>query len=163
MILYHGSNVIVEQPKLIQQNRFLDFGYGFYTTTNKEQAVSFAEKVYRRKKCGGEHVSIYQLDEEKALSECNVLRFESPDEKWLDFVSENRSGNYEGEEYDIIYGPVANDDVYTTFTLYQAGVITKEQTLEALKIKKLYDQLVFATEKSLTYLKYSGTIFEGDR
>lgn len=36
MILYHGSNVVVEQPKLIEQNRFLDFGYGFYTTTNKE-------------------------------------------------------------------------------------------------------------------------------
>ena len=39
MILYHGSNIVVAQPKLIQQNRFLDFGYGFYTTTNKEQAI----------------------------------------------------------------------------------------------------------------------------
>ena len=35
MILYHGSNVIVEKPILVEQNRFLDFGYGFYTTTNK--------------------------------------------------------------------------------------------------------------------------------
>ena len=34
MILYHGSNVIVEHPKLVKQNRFLDFGFGFYTTTN---------------------------------------------------------------------------------------------------------------------------------
>lgn len=34
------------------------------------------------------------------------------------------------KEYDIIYGLVANDDVYTTFTLYQAGVLTKEQTLD---------------------------------
>ena len=33
---------------------------------------------------------------------------------------------------------VANDDVYTTFTLYSAGVLNKAQTLEALKIKKLY-------------------------
>lgn len=39
MILYHGSNVVVEQPRLVEQNRFLDFGYGFYTTTNKEQAL----------------------------------------------------------------------------------------------------------------------------
>lgn len=36
MILYHGSNVIVSEPKLVQQNRFLDFGVGFYTTTNKK-------------------------------------------------------------------------------------------------------------------------------
>lgn len=32
MLLYHGSNVVVSEPKLIQQNRFLDFGFGFYTT-----------------------------------------------------------------------------------------------------------------------------------
>ena len=40
--------LVVAQPKLIQQNRFLDFGYGFYTTTNKEQAISFADKVFRK-------------------------------------------------------------------------------------------------------------------
>lgn len=44
MILYHGSNMIVEEPKLIEQNRFLDFGFGFYTTTNKAQAENFAKK-----------------------------------------------------------------------------------------------------------------------
>ena len=27
-----------------------------------------------------------------------------------------------GKQYDFIYGPVANDDVYTTFTLYTASV-----------------------------------------
>lgn len=58
-------------------------------------------------------VSIYELDEEKAFAECSVLRFESADEAWLDFVSENRAGNYEGKVYDFIFGPVANDDVYT--------------------------------------------------
>ena len=41
MILFHGSNVEETKPKLIQQNRYLDFGFGFYTTLNKEQAVSF--------------------------------------------------------------------------------------------------------------------------
>lgn len=70
------------------------------------------------------------------------------------FVSDNRSGNYKGEEYDFIFGPVANDDVYTTFTLYTAGALTKEQTLEALKIKKLYNQLVLTYEKALSYLKF---------
>ena len=48
MILYHGSNLIIKEPRLIKQNRFLDFGFGFYTTTNKAQAISFAEKVFRR-------------------------------------------------------------------------------------------------------------------
>ena len=52
MILYHGSNVAVSEPKLIQSNRFLDFGFGFYTTTNKEQALRFADKVSARRKEG---------------------------------------------------------------------------------------------------------------
>ena len=86
------------------------------------------------------------------------MRFEIANEAWLDFVSENRSGNYEGKAYDFIFGPVANDDVYTTFTLYTAGVLTKEQTLEALKIKNLYNQLVLTSEKALSYLKFIGTV-----
>lgn len=162
MILYHGSNLIIEKPGLIAQNRFLDFGFGFYTTTNKIQAISFAEKVYKRKKEGTKQVSIFEIDEDRIFEECKVLRFESPDEAWLDFVAQNRSGNYDGESYDIVYGPVANDDVYTTFTLYQSGVLTKEQTLQTLKIKKLYDQMVFATDKSLTFLRFIGTVSEGE-
>lgn len=162
MIIYHGSNLVVEKPKLIAQNRYLDFGYGFYTTTNKVQAISFADKVYKRKNEGSRQVSIYEIDEEKLFAECSVLRFDDPNEAWLDFVAENRSGNYEGEDYDVVYGPVANDDVYTTFTLYQSGAISKEQTLETLKIKKLYDQMVFTTEKALSFLKFVGTIPEED-
>ena len=160
MIVYHGSNLVVDKPKLITQNRFLDFGYGFYTTTNKVQAISFAEKVYKRKNDGAKQVSIYEVDEDKIFEQCSVLRFDSANEEWLDFVSQNRNGNYEGKEYDIIYGPVANDDVYTTFTLYQAGALTKEQTIETLKIKKLYDQMVFTSEKALSFLKFVGTVPE---
>ena len=160
MILYHGSNVIVDQPELIQQNRFLDFGFGFYTTTNKNQAVSFADKVTKRRRTGQKMVSIYKIDEAAAFSECSILRFDKPDEAWLDFVSNQRSGNYEGEAYDFIFGPVANDDVYRTFALYTAGVLTKEQTLEQLKIRKLYDQLVLTSEKALSYLHFIGTVPE---
>ena len=158
MILYHGSNVLVSEPKLIEQNRFLDFGFGFYTTTNKTQAIGFADKVTKRRKEGDKAVSVYEIDEARAFRECSVLRFDSANEAWLDFVSEHRSGNYTGKAYDFIFGPGANDDVYTTFTLYSAGVLTKEQTLEALKIKKLYNQLVLSSEKALSYLKFIGTV-----
>ncbi len=158
MILYHGSNLIVSKPKLVIQNRFLDFGYGFYTTTNKLQAISFANKVTRRRKEGTPTVSVYEIDEVKAFTECSVLRFDAPDEDWLDFVSDNRSGKYMGKSYDFIYGPVADDDVYTTFTLYSAGVLTKQQTIEALRVKKLYNQLVLSSEKALQFLKFIGTV-----
>ena len=149
MILYHGSNVIVDQPKLIRQNRYLDFGFGFYTTTNREQAVNFAQKVTDRRKMGEATLNIYSVNEAVAFQECKVLQFDSPDEAWLDFVAANRQGTYQGEKYDLIYGAVANDDVYRTIALYMTGVLDKEQTLSSLKIRKLFNQLVFATEKSL--------------
>ena len=156
MILYHGSNVIVDQPKLMRQNRYLDFGFGFYTTTNREQAVNFAQKVTDRRKMGEATLNIYSVNEAVAFQECKVLQFDSPDEAWLDFVAANRQGTYQGEKYDLIYGAVANDDVYRTIALYMTGVLDKEQTLSSLKIRKLFNQLVFATEKSLQYLKFEG-------
>ena len=156
MILYHGSNVIVDQPKLIRQNRYLDFGFGFYTTTNREQAVNFAQKVTDRRKMGEATLNIYSVNEAVAFQECKVLQFDSPDEAWLDFVAANRQGTYQGEKYDLIYGAVANDDVYRTIALYMTGVLDKEQTLSSLKIRKLFNQLVFATEKSLQDLKFEG-------
>ena len=84
------------------------------------------------------------------------FRKTSRDEAWLDFVAENRQGTYQGKQHDLIYGAVANDDVYRTITLYMTGVLDKEQTLAALKIRKLFNQLVFATEKSLQYLHFEG-------
>lgn len=159
MILYHGSNVTVEKPILVNQNRFLDFGYGFYTTTNKEQAKDFAIKVTDKRKNGTATLNVYEIDEEIAFTECNVLSFNEPNEDWLDFVAKNRQGTYSGEKYDLIYGAVANDDVYRTITLYMTGILSKEQTLEALKIKKLYNQLVFASEKALDYIKFQRRIF----
>ncbi|MDO4383241.1 MAG: DUF3990 domain-containing protein [Eubacteriales bacterium] len=154
MIVYHGSNMTVDKPKLIRQNRYLDFGYGFYTTTNRIQAVNFAQKVAERRHTGVPTLNIYSVDENEAFTSCNLLRFESPDEKWLDYVAANRQGKYQGEHYDLIYGAVANDDVYRTIALYMTGILTKEQTLSALKIRKLYNQLVFATDKSLQYLHF---------
>ena len=156
MILYHGSNVTVDKPRLIKQNRFLDFGFGFYTTTNREQAVNFALKVANRRKFGSASLNIYELDEKIAFASCDLLKFESPNEAWLDFVAANRQGNYTGKQYDMIYGAVANDDVYRTITLYLTGILNKEQTLEALKIRKLFNQLVLASEKALSYLVFKG-------
>ena len=162
MIIYHGSNVTVEEPKILTPNRYLDFGAGFYTTTNFDQALNFAGKVTMRKKCGRSTVNIYDLDE-SIFENVNVLNFESADEAWLDFVSDNRSGIDRTAGYDLICGPVADDDVYQTFILYSTGVYTKEQTIEALKIKKLYNQYVFTTDRALSYLTFKEVKFGKER
>lgn len=152
MILYHGSNTIVEKPKLVEQNRFLDFGYGFYTTTNESQAENFSKKVVVRR--GGKPImNVYEFDD-NAQTDLFIKRFSAPDEDWLDFVSAHRNGSYEGIKYDVIIGAVANDDVYRTLQVYSSGLLTKAQALEALKVKKLFNQYVFATEKALGFLKF---------
>ena len=158
MIVYHGSNMVVEKPMLVSQTRFLDFGKGFYTTENKTQAISFADKVYRRRKEGAPLVSVYEVDEVAAFSVCSVLRFDAPDEAWLDFVYEQRTGLYKGAVYELIFGAVANDDVYETFNLYATGALDKEDTLKRLRVKRLYNQLVFTSEKALSFLKFKSVL-----
>ena len=153
MILYHGSNTIVEKPRLIEQNRFLDFGYGFYTTTNKAQADSFARKVVVRRG-GTPTVNVYEIDDNCCSELLKIKRFDAPDEEWLDFVSAHRNGTYDGAQFDLMIGTVANDDVYRTLQVYSVGLLTKEQALEALKIKKLFDQYVFATNEAISLLKF---------
>ena len=83
-----------------------------------------------------------------------IKKFSAPDEEWLNFVSAHRNGTYNGEKYDLIIGAVANDDVYRTLQVYSAGLLTKEQALEMLKIKKLFNQYVFATQEALQFLKF---------
>ena len=150
--------MVVQTPQLVSQNRALDFGRGFYTTENKVQAVSFAEKVYRRRKDGEPVVSVYEFDEKAAFSVCKLLRFDLPDEAWLDFVSAHRNRTCQDEEYELIYGPVANDDIFLTFHLYASGELSKEETIGRLKIKKLYNQLVFSSERAISYLKFTGKL-----
>lgn len=153
MILYHGSNTVVEQPELIRQNRFLDFGNGFYTTTNKEQAENFAKKVVVLRG-GTPFVNEYELADSEYVRLPKIKTFASPDEEWLDFVCAHRNGVYKGEQFDLIIGAVANDDVYRTLQVYGAGLLSREQAIQALKIKKLFNQYVFATKKALELLKF---------
>lgn len=153
MEVYHGSNVRVEKPIIIISNRYLDFGYGFYTTTNKAQAENFAKKVSARRG-GVALLNTYELDESFIASSVKVKKFNGADAEWLKFVADNRNGVYSGESYDFIIGAVANDDVYQTLQLYLSGLYSEEQALSALKIKKLYDQYVFASEFSLKALKF---------
>lgn len=153
MTLYHGSNVEVRVPRLLMPNRALDFGPGFYTTLFRGQAEDFARKVRLRK--GGEAVvNVYGIDESVAFAECRLLRFDEPDGSWLDFVTANRNGENRAEGSDLIFGPVANDDVYRTLALYREGELFREDVLKRLKIKRLYNQLVFATERALSFIRF---------
>ena len=154
MTLYHGSNVEVKEPKILKPSRGLDFGAGFYTTTNRDQAIAFALRVTRNRGNGVATVTEYEIDTDSAFGVCEVVKFDGVCDAWLDFVCDNRDNSYEGPRYDFAFGPVANDDVYRTLYLYRAGEIDRDETFARLKVKTLYNQLVFASPKALSFLRY---------
>ena len=156
MICYHGSDTIVDTPRILEANRPLDFGGGFYVTTSEEQAKRWAIKVAYRNNNNHRCVNRYEFDVEKAKANLTVIHFEAADEKWLDFICDNRSGK-STEKYDVVIGPVADDRVYRVVVEYENGDVDKETALKSLKTEALCDQILFHTEKALEYLKYVDT------
>ncbi len=154
MLLYHGSNLIVEQPRLVEQTRGLDFGAGFYLTTNELQAIRFSKIVVNRRKGGTPTVSVYEFDLITAEKTLNILRFKTPDALWLRFVTENRLKKYSGDAGDIVIGAVANDTVMPTLQAYFGGFLSEEAALITLKTSKLVDQMCFKSENALSLLRY---------
>lgn len=154
MKLYHGSNVKVESPKILHTNRALDFGSGFYLTSSKEQAMKWAKSVAIRRADGLPVVNIFDFNENTV--NLNVLRFETANGDWLDFVVKNRKRIPITESYDLIIGPVANDSTLPVINDYMDDRYTKEEAINHLLPQNLKDQFAFLTEKALKQLKFAG-------
>jgi hypothetical protein len=154
MLLYHGSNLAVEEPRLIERPRGADFGAGFYLTTKEAQAMEFSKTVISRRKFGAPTVNVYDFDDAAAKQRLDIAVFPEPNAAWLEFVRDNRLKTYAGKQYDIIIGPVANDRVFPTIQALVIGQFTVEAALVALKPYKLFDQYCFATERALSMLKF---------
>lgn len=157
MKIYHGSLEMVEHPMILKPNRKLDYGQGFYTTTSEKQAKEWVERrmLENNSNCG--YINVYEFDDKK-LPELNSLIFPEPNEEWADFVMANRTKLDFTHNYDIVYGPVANDRVYLQFGLYEAGAISVETLIRELKTYKLVDQYLFHTDKALTALRFIESI-----
>ena len=153
MKIYHGSIEIVEKPEIRVSNRTLDYGQGFYTTSSYEQAEAWVKRRMDEKKALQGYICVYELDE-SVMQNINTLTFETPTEDWVDFVMKNRTQKGFVHEYDIVYGPVANDRVYASFALYEGGLINKQTLISELKTYKLVDQYLFHTKKALQALTF---------
>ncbi len=153
MRIYHGSLEKVENPEIRVPNRTLDYGSGFYATTSYEQALGW---VYRRMDDTGVksgYVNVYDFDE-SALGKLQSLIFDNLTEEWVDFVMKNRTDRNFVHNYDIVYGPVANDRVYFQFALYEGNLISKQTLINELKTYKLVDQYLFHTGRALQALSF---------
>ena len=157
MILYHGSNVIVREPRLLKVQRELDFGKGFYTTSDLEQAKKWAKRTALRLRQKNGYVSVYEIDDQ-AMSMLRILRFEKPDADWLRFIVENRMGKMLPPEWDIIVGPVANDQTAPVIDLFLSGMYDEEEAIKRLLPQKLKDQYTFKTAEAIMLLRFKEEI-----
>lgn len=155
MIVYHGSLECVNHPEMRKPNRTLDYGNGFYTTTSIQQAEDWVRRKMKETKSSHGFVNTYNLDEQ-AMVTMKTLFFQQPTEDWVDFVMLNRRQRGFTHDYDVVYGPVANDRVYAAFALYEGGIIDKQTLIAELKTYKLVDQYLFHTERSLNLLTFVG-------
>ena len=157
MRLYHGSAVLVKRPNIQKGRKATDFGRGFYTTTNFEQAKKWALLKKNREQSDKAIVSVYEVPDNILEGEFVVRHFAGATKEWLEFVVNNRRGRGRAQ-YDLIMGPVANDQLYVTIRLYEQGVITADAAIEMLKSHKLFDQLSFHSGKAASLLKFIESI-----
>lgn len=152
-ILFHGGSHIVEMPEIREPKRSLDFGKGFYLTTSKEQAEKWVRNRLDKNNPIG-YVNTYEFEREIATNNLKIKIFEEANEEWVEFVLANRMQEYFTHDYDIVIGPVADDKVYTQFSLFEMGLISKKDLINNLMTYRLVDQYLFHTENALPYLKY---------
>ena len=155
--IYHGSLEVVRNPEIRQPNRSLDYGMGFYATTSYEQAEKWVRRRMDDSKVSAGYVSVYELDDD-AIKQLDALLFEKPDEEWVNFVMKNRTERGFTHNHDIVYGPVADDSVYTQFMLYEGGIISMATLIQELKTYKLVDQYLFHTERALEPIRFVESI-----
>ena len=142
-MIYHGGYNEVCLPEIIRGRYAKDFGAGFYCTELHLQAVRWAKRF------DTPIVSIYDFKPDTKL---RILLFSEMTESWLDFVVNSRAGIE--HEYDIVSGPMANDQIYNYVSDYINGVLTKEQFWVLAKFKHPTHQICFCTENALKCLNF---------
>ena len=147
MELYHGSNSIVNSPKILTNGYFKDFGYGFYCTNIEKQA-----KRWALTKHNAHIVNIYEYTPNDNL---NMISFETMSKQWLEFIVNCRRGVQ--HDYDIVEGAMADDTIWDYVEDYVDGERTEAAFWELIKFKYPTHQIVFCSESALSTLAFKGS------
>ncbi len=165
MILYHGSNVAIDEVDLEICRPFKDFGKGFYLTSLQHQAENMARRTTRIQGTGTPTVTAFELPDNWREADLSILHFEEPNQEWAEFIVNNRNRAFGDlssplcnrlNQYDIVFGPVANDAIVASFQLYQDGRIGLDDLVERFRYRELSDQYSFHTDAALELLINKG-------
>ena len=171
MIVFHGSEHIVEKPVFRGGKKSNDYGYGFYTT----ESLDLAKEWACAKDTDG-YANRYELD----MAGLSVLNLNSPEYSilnWLAVLTHYRSYWQNGsiaeeakkylqehffvdpEAYDIIIGYRADDSYFSFAQDFVAGTISLQKLSEAMRLGKLGEQIVLKSERAYTKIHFQGADF----
>ena len=146
-IVYHGSNVEVAVPRILQNGFYKDFGYGFYCTNYEKQA-----KRWAMTKKGESVINRYEYE---LCMDLKILSFDNMTDEWLDFVAKCRMGIE--HNYDIVEGPMGDDQIWNFVEGFIDGRIPRKPFWELVKFNYPTHQIVFCTEEALKTLTFKGS------
>ena len=152
MKLYHGSNVFVTEIDLARSHPAKDFGRAFYLSVEWEQAMEMAR--FKMETFGGEIVVNEFEFEESALNDLKCLYFGEYSEEWARFVLANRETDRCVHDYDVVYGPIANDRIGRQIFNFQSGYIDFQTFLRRIQYPVgITFQWAFCTERAIKTLR----------
>jgi hypothetical protein len=168
MIVYHGSDHIVEKPVYHTGKRSNDYGYGFYCTAYEDMAKEWSVAEGR---------SGYANRYELSMQELRVLDLnEYPVLTWLTVLGENRefrlgsplareAAAYLRKEFtinyrsfDIIRGYRADDSYFSFAQDFLNGTISVSQLSEAIRLGELGEQIVLASRKAFDSIAFIDSV-----
>ena len=168
IILYHGSENIIEKPEFGKGALHNDYGRGFYCTENIELAKEWA--------CASQHngyANVYEFD----ITGLKCLNLNSPEYNilnWLAILADNRTYWQNGSiseqakkyvkdnflpdisEYDVITGYRADDSYFSFAQDFVANTISFQKLSEAMRLGKLEEQIVLKSPKAFDQIKFLG-------
>ena len=144
MEILHASGQVVTEPEIRLTKFTKDFSWGFYCTTNYRQARKWAKR--RR---GTPTINYYHYEENPSLK---ILKFTKMTDEWLEFIANCRNGA--DHDYDIVEGPMADDDIWDWVKLYLSGRMSREAFFAQAKFDYPTHQICFCTVRALRCLTY---------
>ncbi|MCQ2360393.1 MAG: DUF3990 domain-containing protein [Paludibacteraceae bacterium] len=158
MRLYHGSDILVYNPNLEKGKPFKDFGKGFYLSSDLQQAMAMASQKAALSINAKPIVTTFEFNE-NVLSDgsLKIKKFETYSEEWAKFVLKNRDRKTAQpcHNFDIVYGPIADDKVVRQMRRFEMGDISLKELMRELKYPKgITFQYFFGTEKALKALTF---------
>lgn len=168
LVLYHGSEMIVEKPQFGLGEKNNDYGLGFYCTENEELAKEWAVSSLK-----DGFLNRYTLDTQYL----NILNLNSPDYtilNWIAVLVEHRIFTIKTpvaqrakrylidhfsinvNAYDVVTGYRADDSYFDYAQSFINNAITVNQLASAMEIGKLGEQIVIKSEFAFSCLKFEG-------